>query len=80
MKIARANEFLKAHRSRWARMFRVVFGSLALGLATTIVFQILLLFVVGGKHASEIIFGYSIGLFVVGFGALWFPFIRKRMK
>ena len=59
---------------------RIIFGALGLGLATTIVLFVLLLIVLGGDRASQIIFGISPAIFVVLFGAAWFPFVRRRMK
>jgi len=70
---------MKGHGDRM-RLFRILYGSAGLGLATTIVVMLLLLALVGAKRTGEIIFGYSIAFFIVGFGALWFPFVKKHMK
>jgi hypothetical protein len=57
-----------------------MYGSAALGLGTTILLQLVLLVAVGTEKAGNIIFGYSIAIFIIGFGAAWFPFVNKRMK
>lgn len=62
------------------RIIRVLFGCMALGLGTTLILLVLLMLVFDGKQAGHVIFGYSPAIFIIGFGALWYPYINKRLK
>ena len=56
-----------------------MFGSAALGLASTIIMLVVLFVIVGGNRASNIIFDH-LTIFIIGFGALWFYFVNKRLE
>ena len=59
---------------------KTIFGALALGLATTVVLFLCLFVIVGGERASEILFGFSPAVLIALFAALWYPFVRHRLK
>lgn len=58
----------------------VIFASIALGVATTLVVFLVLIFALGASRAVDVVFGYSPAIFVVPFGALWYPFVRRRLR
>ncbi len=63
-----------------SRVFRVLFGSIAMGVGSTLIFLVVLMVFVGGKKAGNIVFGYSPAIFIIGFGALWFSYVNKHLK
>ncbi len=61
-------------------MGKIVFSCAALGLGSTILFFLLCMVFLGLKEAENIVFAISPGLYVVAFGIIWYPIIKKRLK
>ena len=61
---------------RW----KVFFGSFALGVGSTLLLVVLLMIPLGASRAAEVVFGYTPAIFVIVFGALWYPFVKRRLK
>jgi len=62
------------------RKWKVLFASVALGAGTTLVLLVLLVLVSGATRAADVVFGYTPALFVIVFGALWYSFVKRRLK
>ena len=57
-----------------------IFGALALGLASTVVLAVIAFIVAGGEWTTNLIFGLSPAIFILAFGAMWYPYVRRRMR
>lgn len=62
------------------RLFTLLFGCFAAGVASVLVLSLVLTVVLGGEKANDIIFGVSPAIPAFAFGSLWYPFLSKRLR
>ena len=49
-------------------------------MVSTILLYLVLMMVIGIESASVLVFDYSPAIYILAFGLIWFPFVRKRMN
>jgi hypothetical protein len=62
------------------RLFRVLFGCAALGLGCTLILLVIIMVAFDGETARKLIFGYSPAIFIIAFGAPFYPYLNKNLK